>query len=387
MPDDTMTADAVVVGAGPAGAAAALELARAGRNVVLVERGPYPGAKNVYGGVVYGRILDEVVPQWWTEVPVQRWVTRRSTMVMTPTQALTVDYRTSAWDHAPYNGMTVYRGDFDTWLAGKAVAAGAQLVTSTVVTGLLRDASGRVTGVRTDRPGGDIHAKVVIACDGVNSFLAKEAGLLPRTSPEHTTLGVKEILALPREVIDERFGLVGDQGLDIEMLGCTSGIPGGGFLYTNLDTVERGRRGRAHRAGRREDTAGGTDRARQGASGRRAVPAGRGAEGVLGPPDPRGRLSCHAPAGHRRHARGRGRRVHVPGRRAAGWRGSTSRSAPGWRPARPPRRRSRPAIHPPMGWPGTGAGWRRRSCSPTTSGIATRRISCSPTGCSANTRV
>ena len=158
MPDDTMTADAVVVGAGPAGAAAALELARAGRNVVLVERGAYPGAKNVYGGVVYGRILDEVVPQWWTEAPVQRWVTRRSTMVMTPTQALTVDYRTSAWDHPPYNGMTIYRGDFDTWLADKAVAAGAQLVTSTVVTGLLRDASGRITGVRTDRPGGDIQA-------------------------------------------------------------------------------------------------------------------------------------------------------------------------------------------------------------------------------------
>ena len=240
MPDDTMTADAVVVGAGPAGAAAALELARAGRNVVLVERGAYPGAKNVYGGVVYGRILDEVVPQWWTEVPVQRWVTRRSTMVMTPTQALTVDYRTSAWDRPPYNGMTIYRGDFDTWLAGKAVAAGAHLVTSTVVTGLLRDASGQITGVRTDRPRGDIHAKVVIACDGVNSFLAKEAGLLPRASPEHTTLGVKEILALPREVMDERFGLVGDQGLDIEMLGCTSGIPGGGFLYTNLNTVSVG---------------------------------------------------------------------------------------------------------------------------------------------------
>ena len=163
MPDDTMTADAVVVGAGPAGAAAALELARAGRNVVLVERGPYPGAKNVYGGVVYGRILDEVVPQWWTEVPVQRWVTRRATMVMTPTQAVTVDYRTSAWDHPPYNGMTTYRADFDSWLAGKAVAAGARLVTSTVATGLLRDQAGRIAGVRTDRPCGDIHARVVIA--------------------------------------------------------------------------------------------------------------------------------------------------------------------------------------------------------------------------------
>src|SRR6266568_2982485 len=208
MPDKPVTADAVVVGAGPAGSAAALELARAGRDVVIVERGAFPGAKNVYGGVVYGRILDEIVPQWWTEVPVQRWVTRRSTMLMTPTQALTVDYRTSAWDSPPYNGMTTYRADFDTWLAGKAVTAGARLVTSTVATGLLRDADGRISGVRTDRSDGDIRARIVIACDGVNSFLAKEAGLLPRTSPAHTTLGVKETLALPRDVINERFGLV-----------------------------------------------------------------------------------------------------------------------------------------------------------------------------------
>ena len=90
MPDKPVTVDAVVVGAGPAGSAAALELARAGRDVIIVERGPFPGAKNVYGGVVYGRILDEVVPQWWTEAPVQRWVTRRSTMLMTPTQTVTM---------------------------------------------------------------------------------------------------------------------------------------------------------------------------------------------------------------------------------------------------------------------------------------------------------
>lgn len=232
--------DAVVVGAGPAGSAAAWALARAGKSVVLLERGPFPGSKNLYGGVVYGRILDEIVPRWWEEVPVQRWVVRRSTMVMTATQALTVDFRTQAWGRPPYNGMTVYRADFDRWLAGKAVEAGATLVTSTVATGLLRDEAGRIAGVRTDRPDGDLRARIVIACDGVNSFLAKEARLLPRTSPEHLTLGVKEVLALPREVIDERFGLRGDEGLDIEILGCTGDIPGGGFLYTNGDTVSVG---------------------------------------------------------------------------------------------------------------------------------------------------
>ncbi len=129
--------DAVVVGAGPAGSAAALELARAGRSVILLERGPFPGSKNVYGGVVYGRVLDEVLPEWWREVPVQRWVTRRSTMMLTGHQALTIDFRTEDWGSAPYNGMTTFRADFDSWLAGKAVDAGARLVTSTVATATL----------------------------------------------------------------------------------------------------------------------------------------------------------------------------------------------------------------------------------------------------------
>jgi electron transfer flavoprotein-quinone oxidoreductase len=229
-----------VVGAGPAGSAAALALARRGRSVVMVERGPFPGSKNVYGGVVYARVLDDVIPNWWEQVPVQRWIVRRSTMVMTGTQAISVDVRTQAWGRPPYNGMTVYRADFDAWLAEHAVAAGAKLLTSTVATGLLRDGVGRVTGVRTDRPGGDLAAKVVIACDGVNSFLAKEAGLLPRADAAHQTLGVKEVLSLPADVIEERFGLMPGEGVDVEVIGCTREIPGGGFIYTNRDTVSVG---------------------------------------------------------------------------------------------------------------------------------------------------
>ena len=94
---DPATFDAVVVGAGPAGSAAALALARAGRSVAIVERGPFPGSKNVYGGVVYGRVLDQIVPGWWEEVPVERWVVRRSTMMMTGSQSLSIDYRSQAW--------------------------------------------------------------------------------------------------------------------------------------------------------------------------------------------------------------------------------------------------------------------------------------------------
>ncbi|MFM7069489.1 MAG: FAD-dependent oxidoreductase [Actinomycetes bacterium] len=235
--------DVIVVGAGPAGAAAALEVARSGRSVCLVERGPFPGSKNMYGGVIYGRILDSLVPNWWEEVPVQRWVTRRQTMMTTGTQAVTVDYRTEAWGAPPYNGMTAFRPDFDSWLAQKAVDAGAVLVCSTTVTGLLHAdgrPSGPVVGVRTDRPEGDLTASVVIACDGVNSFLAKAAGMYPHTDPSNFTVGIKETIALPRSVIDDRFGVRGDHGVDIEILGCTGDVPGGGFVYTNAESVAVG---------------------------------------------------------------------------------------------------------------------------------------------------
>jgi len=239
MRDARPDVDVIVVGAGPAGSAAAISAARAGLDVVLLERGPFPGSKNMYGGVIYGRILDGLVPNWWEEAPIQRWVTRRSTMLMTGSQALTVDFRSATWGEPPYNGATAYRPDFDNWLAGKATDAGATLLCSTTAVGLIREGH-RVVGVRTDRPDGDLRARVVIAADGVNSFLAKEAGLYTHTGAENFTLGVKETLALPKDVIDERFGVRGNHGVDIEILGCTDGIPGGGFLYTNLDTVALG---------------------------------------------------------------------------------------------------------------------------------------------------
>ncbi len=236
----TPDVDVVVVGAGPAGSCAAIVAARAGLSVVLLERGPFPGSKNMYGGVVYPRILDGLIPNWWEEAPIQRWVTRRSTMLLTDTQALTVDFRSEAWGQPPYNGATAFRPDWDHWLASHAEAAGAQLLTDTTVVGLLRDAGGAVTGVRTDRPDGDLTARVVIACDGVNSFLAKEAGLYEHTDAKHFTLGVKETLALPKEVIDERFAVRERHGVDIEILGGTGKVNGGGFLYTGLDTLAVG---------------------------------------------------------------------------------------------------------------------------------------------------
>ncbi len=233
--------DAVVVGAGPAGSTAALVLARGGKSVCLLERGPFPGAKNLFGGVVYPRILDGLVPRWWDEMPVERWITRRATMALTPTQALSVDFRTTAWGTEPYNGATALRPKFDSWLAGKAEQAGATLVCSTTATGLLRDErTGAVSGVTVDRPDGAIESGVVVACDGVNAFLAREAGCAGEPDAGNFTLGVKEVLALDAEEIERRFALKPGEGADFEIIGGTGGVPGGGFLYTNRDSLSIG---------------------------------------------------------------------------------------------------------------------------------------------------
>ncbi len=236
--------DAIVVGAGPAGSGAALLMARAGMRVLLVERGEYPGAKNVSGAAFYGSaILHEVIPNFWEEAPVERILTRRTLGFMSPESSLGIDFQTTNFATPPYNGFTIMRPHFDRWFAGKAVEAGATLVSSTVVDDLIYDGADqeRVIGVKTRREQGDVRADVIIACDGVNSFLAKKAGLQKTFDAHEISLGVKEVIGLDRSVLEDRFRLSGDEGAVAEYVGdITAEVHGGGFLYTNKDSLAIG---------------------------------------------------------------------------------------------------------------------------------------------------
>ena len=233
--------DVIVIGAGIAGCVATYQLARQGRSVLLIERGETPGSKNLSGGVLYSRGIQQVFPDFLSEAPVERRITRNYINFLNADSSIAIDYRDARLAN-PVNAVTVLRAKLDAWLAEKCEEAGAIIMSGVRVDRVLTEdgATGkRVVGVRAGDD--ELRARVVVAADGVNSFIAKEAGFREQEPLHHLAVGVKSVVSLPRETIEERFNLTGDEGAAIAAVGdCTEGVGGGGFLYTNLDSLSVG---------------------------------------------------------------------------------------------------------------------------------------------------
>jgi len=122
--------DVIVVGGGPAGLSAAISAAKAGMKTVVIERGDYPGTKNVMGGVLYTAATNEVVPEFWKEAPLERPVIEQRYAFLSKDEIFSASYRDPAWGvEGQYNAHTVLRVKFDRWLADQAVKAGVMIIT------------------------------------------------------------------------------------------------------------------------------------------------------------------------------------------------------------------------------------------------------------------
>lgn len=152
--------------------------------------------------------------------------------------AFSMDFQSERFKEEKKGSYTVLRAEFDEWFAEKAEAAGADVVTGIKVDKMLvRD--GKVAGVQAgeDR----MPAKVVILADGVHSLLAEQIGLKAPLSSKQVAVGIKEVIALSETTINDRFNTGTGEGQARLFVGdCTAGLKGGGFLYTNRDTISLG---------------------------------------------------------------------------------------------------------------------------------------------------
>ena len=154
--------DAVVVGAGPAGAATAIRLARAGASVLLADRSRFPRDKPCGGGLT-GRAVQEL------PVDVSPVV---EDVVHTFEVRLGYRRRFERSSEAALVLMT-RRRRLDAFLAEQAAAAGAVFRDGVTVEGLTVGPDGATLHIG----GTAVQGGVIIGADGVNGRIARDAGL------------------------------------------------------------------------------------------------------------------------------------------------------------------------------------------------------------------
>ncbi|MCS6769536.1 MAG: FAD-dependent oxidoreductase [Candidatus Caldarchaeum sp.] len=250
--------DVVVVGAGPAGSAAAITLARSGVDVIMLEKAQLPGQRNVSGGVLFGGFvkglgLIDLLPDFEEQAPIERKISGHELYILSKPESRNDEsaYRLIKWDKKSLmtrlgltmlnassgHDYTVLRTKFDRWMAFRAVEEGAALATSKTVENLIFK-DGAVVGVST--PDEEIYSDLVIDCSGTTSLLPEKAGMRQKTTPEQVYHGVKHIFKLPPQNIEEFFTYE-DGYKSVYLLGSfMHGIVGGGFIYPNKDSLSVG---------------------------------------------------------------------------------------------------------------------------------------------------
>lgn len=242
--------DVIIVGGGLAGLSCAYELVDSGMVVLVLERGDFSGSKNVTGGRIYLRPIINYLPDLWKEAPLERHVTKESFTAMGKNNSTTFELYSDRFNQEPYPSYTILRAKFDRWFADLVTEKGGFVIPQKTVDDLIKDGE-KVIGVRAGDE--EIGADCVVAADGILSFMAEKAGLRKPYQPQHFALGFKEVIQLDAKTIEDRFRLGEKEGAAQLFVGSlTKGMMGGGFLYTNRDSLSLGLVIGLHSLNRRE---------------------------------------------------------------------------------------------------------------------------------------
>lgn len=228
--------DVIVIGGGLAGLSAAYRLAKAEKEVLVIEKGPHCGAKNVSGGRIYTYALDALMgDEWKGKAPLERQISREMLMLMNDDDAMTIDTTVSTQSGQSYS---VLRNHFDKWLADQCEEAGAMVIGGSTVTDLIRR-DGKVCGVVVGEE--ELEADLIIDAEGVNPLVAERSGVIAPIKLENIAVAAKYVIRLDKKVINDRFGLADDEGAALLGMGSANkGVFGGLFLYTNKDSISIG---------------------------------------------------------------------------------------------------------------------------------------------------
>lgn len=227
--------EVIVVGGGPAGISAAITIARAGKKVILIERGNFSGSKNVFGGAIYVQPTKEIFPNFEESAPIERKTVNHKYILCTEKESVAVSYVSREGETDSYS---VIRSKFDRWMAQEAQKEGVVLVTETLVKELIMKEN-KIVGVKTELE--EYFSDIVILADGVNSMLAKKINLRKEIKNKDVALGIKEVFKVGKEKIEERFNLGENEGAIYEFIGTPMlGLLGLGYIYTNKESISIG---------------------------------------------------------------------------------------------------------------------------------------------------
>ncbi|MCX5478596.1 electron transfer flavoprotein-ubiquinone oxidoreductase [Kaistia geumhonensis] len=211
---ERMEFDVVIVGAGPAGLAAAIRLKQRAPDlsVVIVEKGSEVGAHILSGAVIDPVALDRLLPEWRSEeTPIRTPVTEDRFLYLGPAGSVRLPAFVMPPLMSNHGNYVVSLGNVCRWLAGKAEALGVEIYPGFAAAELLFDESGAVIGVATGdmgvgrdgepgpnyQRGMELVGRYTLIGEGARGSLAKQLiarfGLSEGREPQKFGLGIKEL--------------------------------------------------------------------------------------------------------------------------------------------------------------------------------------------------